>query len=264
MSDNRGHPGDELQLLLDGRLDSLRRAAVEAHLADCAPCRQALEVLTQVKAAARRSLPDHDVPSDLRHRVSSGLAAEAARMASRPGRTASRRRAVAWALSLAAGVLLIVLLRSDRPDPVRAAARDFERIRSGQLTLDVRTGDPTEVERFFAGAGLPFSTRVFDFGMMDFRLVGGRVHRLAGTRSALFAYQSPEGRRVVCQMYDGQLAALPAPVDERDHDGIRFRIYRRGDLTLAFWQEGSVVCVLISDGDPEAVIALAYAKAVKV
>ena len=45
--------------------------------------------------------------------------------------------------------------------------------------------------------------------------------------------------------------------------GIRFRIYRSGGVTLVFWQEGSVVCVLAADGDPEQAIQRAYAKAVK-
>jgi hypothetical protein len=31
-----------------------------------------------------------------------------------------------------------------------------------------------------------------------------------------------------------------------------------------FWQEGDVLCVLVADGDTEAAIRLAYAKAVKV
>jgi hypothetical protein len=42
-----------------------------------------------------------------------------------------------------------------------------------------------------------------------------------------------------------------------------FQIYRVGELTLVFWQEGTMVCVLASDAKSEAVIQLAYAKAVK-
>jgi len=65
-------------------------------------------------------------------------------------------------------------------------------------------------------------------------------------------------------MYEGQLADLPRSDDEREHNGITFRVYRAGTVTLVFWQEGPVVCVLASDADAEAVIQLAYAKAVKV
>jgi hypothetical protein len=65
-------------------------------------------------------------------------------------------------------------------------------------------------------------------------------------------------------MYEGRLADLPRPDDVRERDGIRFQVYRTGELTLVFWQEGAVVCVLASDAEPEAVIQLAYGKAVKV
>jgi hypothetical protein len=36
------------------------------------------------------------------------------------------------------------------------------------------------------------------------------------------------------------------------------------NLTLVFWQEGAVTCVLASDIDPEELAQLAFAKAVKV
>ncbi len=35
-------------------------------------------------------------------------------------------------------------------------------------------------------------------------------------------------------------------------------------LTVVFWQEGAVTCVLTSDISPEEVVQLAFAKAVKV
>jgi hypothetical protein len=168
-------------------------------------------------------------------------------------------------LSLAAAaVLLLVLLQPGRPDPVGAAARDFARYRSASLTLQLETHDPGALERFFARDRVPFATRVFDFGMMGYRLAGGQVHELAGRRSALFAYENAAGRRVVCQMYEGWLSELPPAAEERAHDGIRFRVYRTAGFTLVFWQEGSVVCVLATDGDPEEAVQLAYAKAIKV
>ena len=65
-------------------------------------------------------------------------------------------------------------------------------------------------------------------------------------------------------MYEGTIDELPAGSEAREHDGIRFRIYRAHGVTLVFWQEGSVVCVLISDAPTEDVILFAYAKAVRV
>jgi hypothetical protein len=65
-------------------------------------------------------------------------------------------------------------------------------------------------------------------------------------------------------MYEGWLGDLPRTDDVREHNGIIFQVYRTSGLTLVFWQEGAVVCVLASDAESEAVIQLAYAKAVKV
>lgn len=269
MTDHRAHPGDELQLLLDGRLPAAVQQEVEAHLAACERCRRELDLLRRAKATLRESLPNLEVPPALFDRVNAAITAETAEPgASRPPAAlapTSPRRRVLIRLALAAGLLLAaVLALPDGQDPIAAAAEDFAGYRAGRLALELETNDPPELERFFADAELPFPTRVFDFGMMGYRLTGGRVHRFAGRPSALFAYESDDGRRLVCQMYQGRLSDLPAGAEEREQEGIRFRIYRAGDVTLVFWQEGEVVCVLIADGDPEAAIQLAYAKATKV
>jgi hypothetical protein len=65
-------------------------------------------------------------------------------------------------------------------------------------------------------------------------------------------------------MYRGRTAELPYTAERRVHDGIGFLVYRRDGVTLVFWQEGEVVCVLASDVAPEEVVALAFAKAMKV
>jgi anti-sigma factor RsiW len=258
MTEAQGHAGDELQLLLDGRLASERRVAVETHLTTCERCRRELDALRRVKVALRQDLPARPVPPELEARVAAALDAEAARARLR------RRSVVAGVVLAAAAALALLLLRPGQPDFVTAAARDFARYPTIALHLHFQTTEPAALERHFASAQIPFPTRVFDFGMMGYRLEGGGVHRLAGRLSALFAYENPAGERVLCQMYLGEVAELPAPTEEREHDDIRFLIYRTEGLTLVFWQEGSVVCVLVADGDPEAAIQLAYAKAVKV
>jgi hypothetical protein len=50
----------------------------------------------------------------------------------------------------------------------------------------------------------------------------------------------------------------------RENNGIRFHVYRKDGLTLVFWQEGTVMCVLASDAPGEEVIQLAFAKAVRI
>jgi anti-sigma factor RsiW len=261
MTDNVSHLGATLQDLLDERLDAARQAEVRTHLAGCAACRNELESLRWVRDVPLQQLPVEDVPPALAARVAAALDAADRQ----PVRRGWGRRAAAGALLAAAAVALLLLVTpSGTGDTLPAAvARDFAAYHDGTLPLTLHTSDGAAVERLFVASGLRFASRGFDLAMMQYQLVGGRVHRLRGLPSALFVYRGPDGRDLVCQMYEGRLAELPRSDDVREHNGITFQVYRVGALTLVFWQEGTVVCVLASDADAEAVIQLAYAKAVK-
>ena len=265
MTDTVNHLGATLQDFLDGRLDDTRQVEVRAHLDGCPQCRSELEALRWVRDVALKQLPGEEVPPGLVDRVAAAL--DAADGRTRPAASWTVRRwwwkwATAGAV-LAAAALALLLVSQPRANLVDAVARDFAEYSNGSVTLDLRSSDGTAVESLYARGGIDFRTRVFDLGMMQYRLVGGRIHRLRGRPSALFAYRGPEGRDLVCQMYEGQLAQLPRSDDVREHNGITFQVYRAGSLTLVFWQEGAVVCVLASDAESEAVIQLAYAKAAK-
>jgi len=266
MTDTVNHLGATLQDFLDGRLADTRQVEVRAHLDGCPQCRGELEALRWVRDVALKQLPGEKVPPGLADRVTATL--DAADGRTRPAANwTNRRRWGQWATAgalVAAAALALLLVSRPRADLVDAVTRDFALYSSGTLALDLRSSDGTAVESLYARGGIDFRTRVFDLGMMQYRLVGGRIHRLRGRPSALFAYRGPEGRDLVCQMYEGRLAELPRSDDVREHNGITFQVYRAGRLTLVFWQEGAVVCVLASDAESETVIQLAYAKAVKV
>jgi len=254
-------PGEDLQDLLDGRLLSARRAEIEAHVADCPQCRQTLATLSWARQAAAR-LPVHEPPPELPTQVARALDREA-RPAPRAARSLHR---IGWVLGLstAAAVAILFFVRRRSADLPSAVARTYVAYASAALRLDTATGDGPALQAFFARHGISFATRVFNLDMMGYRLLGGRIHALGRAPSALFVYQDGSGRALLCQMYEGTLAQLPVGGEARKHNEIDFRVYRSGALTLVFWQEGAVVCVLASDAPTEKVIQLAYAKAVKV
>ncbi len=231
------HPlGEEIQDFADGRLTPARREDLEAHLATCPQCGRELEKLRWVKEGTAR-LPMHEPPPDLPARVAQALDSE--------DRRGSHARPLRRYLLPAAGVMAaaaaVVILVSRAPrDLPSAVGRDFAAYGRAALSLDTASGDGPALERYFARRGLAFPTRVFDLKMMGYGLVGARVHQLDGRPSALFAYRGV------------------------DHNGIEFRIFNEHGLTLVFWMEGSVVCVLVSDVPGEDVVQLAYAKAVRV
>jgi len=266
MSTESAHLGEAIQDLLDGRLDADTRARLEAHLAECSECRRELEALRWTKGVVAREKAVQEVPPGLAAAISRTLDLE-----DRPGSAASPHKAAPWLRpTLAAGLLVLiggaVLLWRGRAvtDLATMVAQDYSSFRTGALPLGLRTADTRKLEEFFAANGIPFETRVFDLGMMGYRTAGGLVHALDDRPSALFVYEGDGGRLLLCQMYQGQLSELPPPAAVRAHDGIRFHVYHKDGLTMVFWQEGDVVCVLASEIAAEEVIQLAFAKAVKV
>jgi hypothetical protein len=144
-------------------------------------------------------------------------------------------------------------------------ANDYVRYRAGTLPLQLETSDTNALERFFSREGVRFRTRVFDLGVMRFRLVGGRVHQLGGRPSVLFVYRDERNRTLICQMYPGRVQELPGGAERLEHEGMVFSRYSRNGLTEVFWQEENVTCVLVSDAQPEETLSLAFfAKAVKI
>lgn len=257
------HFKEELDALLDGQLDAATRAEVETHLAACDECRRALDALRWTKQFAATRFAAPEAPADLQAKILRSLRAETiAEVLPSPPRGAwNHRHTFALAASLAIFAILSAFVFFWKPALPELVAQDFRAYRTQQLPLDLATNDVKEMESFFTEHGTPFTPRVFDLGMMQYQLVGGRTHRLNGQPSALFVYRGPAGEELVCQMFPGQVTQLPAGAERRENKGIEFFIYRKNGTTAVFWQEGTIVCALVSDIAPEAVTQLAFAKA---
>lgn len=257
---------EQIQDALDGRLPAPTLASLRDHMRSCEPCGARWEAVAQLKQwTAKLAAPE--LPATLSRAVSAALDAEDRRShsAKRGRRWVSLTAAVAGLAALVALTARIVTRERQASSESLPAevARDFRDLRSGSLALQVRTSNPSELERHVAGSGLGFPTRVFDLAMMKQHLLGGSVETLGGRPAALVAYRGEDGSLLVCRMIRGTLAELPQPQRERKHEGIAFRIYDAGELTLVFWLEGEVLCVLVGDGPPEGVVDLALAKAMK-
>ncbi len=108
------HPRELLSPYLDGELPKDARAAVEAHLAACAPCRSLLQDFRALAAANLREAPP-PVPAELAGRIRRAIE-------SQEGSGGAPRRWSLWSyrlgLAAAASVVLIVGLWILRPAPV--------------------------------------------------------------------------------------------------------------------------------------------------
>jgi anti-sigma factor RsiW len=263
MTSDTGHVRDEIQDLLDGRLDAAERERVETHLARCEACERDRQALSRVRESLRGGFRRAEVPDDLREAVSAVLDREDARAPTEGMWTPRRRR---WLLVAAAAVVvfgaLTVFLARPESLPERIA-RDYSEFRAGRLPLQFETQDAAALDRFFVDQGLRFRTRVLDLAMMDYRLLGGAVLEERARKRAFFVYRGEDGRLLACQMYEGRVSDLRAPKAVRRHGDFTFLVFRANDQTQVFWQEGDVVCVLTSDIPSEEVVQLAFAKAMQ-
>lgn len=261
-----GHLSDDrIQDVLDRRLDDVALAGAREHARSCEACGARWAAFETLQGEMRR-LTAPDLPPGLSAEIAAALDREDARLRRRP------RSWLYWAAGLAGLLLLGALLvrLADSPEPVPAArslpaqlAHDFRELRAGRVPLPRRTSDPATLEGHLAGQGLGFRPRVFDLAMMNQHLQGGGAVEVDGRRASLFSYRGEDGTLLLCWMWLGTMAELPPPSQRREHGGISFEVHAVEGLTLVFWPEGDVVCVLVGDGPPEAIVALAFAKAEK-
>jgi len=256
------HFKDEVQDLLDNRLDAPMRAEVERHLESCVECRREFEALRWTKLFAAKQFAAKEAPPELRQNILRTLKAEAGRPEATTPRWAQKLKPIlAWAAALVAlGIIAFILISKQRQLP-EVVARDFRDYQSQKLTLELDTGDRKQMEAFFATHGVPFKVQVSDLSKMHYRFVGGRVQHLRNQRAALYVYRGPGNQVLICHMYVGTASELPKGSLERQNRGIKFHVYEVKGVTMVFWQEGKVVCVLSSDMSVENVVQLAFAKA---
>lgn len=259
------HFKDELQDWLDGRLDAETCAEVERHVETCAECRREYEAMWWTKKFAAKQFAPTEAPAELRASVLGAIRAEDRPAEAETSQPAFWRRQLrpilaAAAVLMAAAILMFTYVLK-QPRMPEVVAQDYLTYQAQQLALELSTGDVKQMETYFAEHGVAFNTRVFDLGMMNYQLVGGRVQQPGRTPRALFVYRGPANQRLICQMYVGQTGELPKGTTLRENKGIKFYTYQTKGLTAVFWQEGAVVCVLVSDIPPEEVVQLAFAKA---
>jgi anti-sigma factor RsiW len=164
-----------LAIYLDGELDAVRTADMEAHLQACQGCAAALERQDALKQLFRQA-PYYKAPEQLRRRV----------MPRKPFRLPQ------WLPVAASLAVLSVVLWRLAP----AASPGIERelvaahVRSLQAShlMDVVSTDRHTVKPWFAGK-LDFAPIVEDLNAQGFPLVGGRLDYVSGRQVAALVYK---------------------------------------------------------------------------
>jgi anti-sigma factor RsiW len=209
-----------MQAYLDGELDPAAMSAFERRLSDDAALRSRYEKLTALRSALR-SLPQSELPTDLRQRVTARLEA------------GDRRQTWSWRALAAAAIIGAVL--------TFATMMTFERDQSRQETIqqvvfshargllapqpfDIASSDGHAVKPWFAKRTVE-APQVIDLAEDGFTLIGGRIDVIDGEPVATMVYS--HGRHIV------SLTVLRAgrPVPEEIVTGYRVRSWTDGNLT---------------------------------
>jgi anti-sigma factor RsiW len=161
-----------LHALIDGELDAGHAREVEAHIAECPACAEALTVYRQMSEAVATADLRYTAPPALRKRIEASL--PQARVPSR--RAVLRGFAMGSAVSaLAATGLVAIVLRNDDEQRIMSevVSAHLRSLQAGHLT-DVISTDQHTVKPWFNGK-LDVSPPVIDLTALGFTLVGGRL-----------------------------------------------------------------------------------------
>jgi anti-sigma factor RsiW len=231
----------------DGELDVVHDARVAAHLVDCAACSGSRDQVLALRAAIVRAGLSFEPPAGLELAVRTAI-----RRAERGG--SGRRRTfagvLAFAVTLAAGVLLGLLLRTSfTEDPLaREVVANHVRSLMAHHLADVDSQDQHTVKPWFEGK-LPFAPRVRDLSSGGFPLIGGRLDYL-------------DGRTVAALVYKRRLHVINLFVwpDDRAGSEPARRTVTRDGYTVLRWTEAGMSYAAVSDvsaGDLEEFVRLA-------
>ena len=185
---------------LDGELDLVRDLEVERHIEECPRCASEFATLRAMRTRLKEETFHFNAPPELKEKIRRALPAAPRRSSGYPSRRAFVPRAIQFAIPLAIGAMLtlIIMPRAITPSGNDLVASEVvaSHVRSmmGSHLMDVVSTDQHTVKPWFNGR-LDFSPPVTDFAKDGFPLVGGRLDYINGRPVAALVYQ--HGKHVI-------------------------------------------------------------------
>lgn len=241
-----------LNLYLDNELQGDDRAAIEAHLSECASCAAIFERELTFINAIRESGPLHSASPELRARVQATLAGSQQPVVSR-----SRLR---FGLAIAAALLVLMMplaiwrgmSRTDHLGPssfaLMAADTHLRRTR-GQLPLEVETAAPQGISEWFANK-VNFSVKLPNYQESSgqeklYTLEGARLVGYKDDYAAYVAYRMKE--RPISLVITSDSVAKPSGGEEIVARGLTFHYNAIHGLKVITWSDRGLTYALVSD-----------------
>lgn len=253
---------------VDERLDAGRAARLDRHLATCDDCRARLQQLRWMRAALAAAVDpgrDEELDASLRRVLETEVGAPVS-ASGEPVIALSRRRLLTGTIAAAASIAgLLWMAGRDRRDALASTRRlsdEWSEHAGATLPADLAVLDAVGLAERFAGAGLDFPARVIDLAAMDVKVVGGSTRSFDGRPATLVLYDAPFGRMLCRMIHDpGRASIVPESPPALRENGFEFRTIEHAGLSLVFWHEGPVACVLVARAAVTELLALARAKA---
>jgi anti-sigma factor RsiW len=232
---------------LDGQLVGEERAAFEAHCRRCEGCTRELGVQRILFEAIRRGFPRDGAPPELRARIEAIL------------RRPRRRRRVwlalaAAAVAVAVAGVMVLARREEGRGPSRfgaLAAETHLRYTRGQLPLEVDSGQPEAVTRWFEGR-VPFHLTLPDYPVAagerkPYRLMGGRLVGFRDDYAAFVAYRMEESGRPISLLVTSSSAVLPSGGEVIPFGSLTFHQEAVSGLDVITWTDKGLTYALAAD-----------------
>ena len=255
-------------MYLDGELQGEEHATVETHLSGCESCAslfaRELSFLNTVRE--RGSL--HVAPPELRARVQ-GIVNKRQASAERKqfigSRLPRRQSRFSWVMTVAAGLLVVLLpivvwrivRQTETPSTARPsnfalmAADTHLRHTRGQLPLEMESGNPQDISKWFAGK-VKFSVRLPNYQESSgqeklYTLEGGRLVGFQNDYAAYVAYRMAD--RPISLVVTSDSVARPSGGEEIASRGLTFHYNAIDGLKVITWSDRGLTYALVSDLD---------------
>jgi anti-sigma factor RsiW len=269
------HIRAQMAFYLDDELRGQEQAAFEAHVEECADCRQAVERERRFLESVRQTRPLYPAPLALRARLEQTLseapsphtASSALRQRIKgflaPAAATSHhllrdRRALALAACVAllmlAGMWYILNRRSPLPRPSLSefalmAADVHTRYLRGQLPLEITSGEAEAISGWFAGK-VPFSVKLPNYQEASgqeklYQLDGARLVGFKNDYAAFVAYRMRQ--RPITLVVTSSAVAQPSGGEEIVSKGLKFHYDAVNGFKVITWSDRGLTYALVSD-----------------
>jgi anti-sigma factor RsiW len=254
--------GELVTALVDNQLSALERAAIEAHLKNCASCELFYRQQLALKSEIRGAVADLKAPVTLRKKILNdrGIHPRQPVVENRPAWRVifSLRSALAVALLVLLALPVLYVMKTDR-EPVSLSALEIhQRILRGEVSV-IKAGSAEEIkDSLYRSVAGSFAPMTYDLSKIHLKPVAGTVQEVNGRKLLVIIYKG-EAATVTCYTLLGTETDAP-PMADRFYDTkekINFYAYSRDGINAVMHREGNLICILASTMPTSELLALA-------